>query len=70
MKTSLNALASRFRNLRPQVGVDNAGRRLWADMVNATTGSGIIADSQIREFRQCCGWEAQFDRAPDLSARR
>lgn len=70
MKTALNVLSSRFNTLRPRAGVDNAGRRLWADMVNATTASDVVPEAQIREFRQFCGWEAKFDVAPDLSTRR
>jgi hypothetical protein len=59
-RKSATRLASRFRTLRPVAGFDNAGRRLWADMVNGVTP--FIAEGQVREFREMCGWETEIDR--------
>lgn len=62
-RRDMMTLAGRFRTIRPQVGFDNAGRRLWADMVNAVTGT-IIPEPQVRDFRATAGWEAVHDRNP------
>lgn len=60
-------LATRFRELRPRVGVENAERRLWADMVNATTG-WAVREVDVHDFRRIAGWEAEFDRAVPVAA--
>lgn len=56
------ALASRFRGIRPAGnGTENAERRTWADMVNATTACGAVPEQSVREFRQTAGWERELD---------
>lgn len=60
-RRSLNALAARFRELRPAAG--DPRRRVWADMVNATTGSGIVPESYVRDFREIAGLDMSIDRA-------
>lgn len=56
-------LAHRFKALRPDAIDDphGAGRRLWGDMVNAVTGAGVVADPQLREWRDIAGWQREHD---------
>lgn len=66
-RRELGTLASRLRGVRPKGnGSENSERRVWADCVNCITGSGLVPDSKLREFRQACGWESELDRAVQL----
>jgi hypothetical protein len=69
-RREMNVLASRLRRLRPQAGLENSERRLWADMVIIFIGCGAIAEAQVREFRELVGWEREIDRPTLVPAKK
>lgn len=56
-------LAMKFATLRPDpFGIEGIrDRQKWAAMVNAVTGSGLVKEEHIRDFRKLCGWDHEID---------
>lgn len=52
-------LAAKFSVLQPMPHEEARG--LWSAMVNALTGSGLIKEEHIRDFRDFCGWDLGND---------
>lgn len=57
-RADASRIAHRFRALRPDP-IDEPGRRLWGDMVNAVTPA--VPEQFLREWRYIAGWQREHD---------